>query len=81
MIFYQTLQFVTIFHIKSTLKARVWNSKIPTGQQLSQYGKWDGLILSLLSYQFEFYWLLLDCKQKHMVAINIVCLKKHVVTV
>ena len=55
------------------LKARVWSSKIPTGQQLSQYGKWDGLILSLLSYQFEFYWLLLDCKQKHMVAINIVC--------
>ena len=55
------------------LKARVWSSKIPTGRQLSQYGKWDGLILSLLSYQFEFYWLLLDCKQKHMVTINIVC--------
>ena len=55
------------------LKARVWNSKIPTGQQLNQYGKRGGLILSLLSYQFEFYWLLLDCKQKHMVAINIVC--------
>ena len=50
------------------LKARVWSSKIPTG-----YGKWDGLILSLLSYQFEFYWLLLDCKQKHMVAFNTVC--------
>ena len=49
----QLFQNMVMLHIK--LKARSQTAKYPFGWQLSQYGKWDGLILSLLSYQFEFY--------------------------
>ena len=35
------------------LKAKYQTAIYPTGEQLSLYGRWDGLILSLLSYQFE----------------------------
>ena len=37
----------------SFLKAKYHTAIYPTGEQLSLYGRWDGLILSLLSYQFE----------------------------
>ena len=35
------------------LKAKYQTAIYPTGGQLNLYGRWDGLILSLLSYQFE----------------------------
>ena len=41
------------FDLQVTLKAKYQTTIYPTGEQLSLYGRWDGLILSLLSYQFE----------------------------